>query len=449
MTLLQEFPSPESYEVTGQGRYDSAFAVSELANDSFAAVGQQLARFMQAMRLSDERPPVSVDQRLASLWFGYSFAAQGWKLPSLWDPIAGNYRCKDGWIRLHTNLPHHRAAALSILGCAKDRDAVTLAVASWEGEALETDVVAEGGVAAFMRSRAQWQAHPQGLAVAAEPLVHWGGLRPVSLRDRPQATGTRPLAGLRVLDLTRVLAGPIATRTLAGFGAEVLRIDPPGWDEPGVIQDISLGKSMACLDLRDDAGLARFKDLLAEADVLVHGYRPGALEGLGLGLATRDLIAPNRIEVCLNAYGWIGPWSKRRGFDSLVQMSAGIAEAGAKWAGVDTPTPLPVQALDHASGYMMAAAVLNALTAAATSQSAASARLSLARMAEQLAQMPQRFTGPKIEGSRPEDFGSQIETSSWGPALRLCPALEVGTTQMHWDSPAQACGSAPARWSDA
>ena len=447
MSPLQDFPSPESYQTTGTGRYDSAYAVSELANASLAAVGQQLALLMQATGLGSHTQPVTVDQRLASLWFGYSFAAQGWKLPSLWDPIAGNYRCKDGWIRLHTNLPHHRAAALLVLGCAEDPAAVTAAVAAWEGEALETAVVAQGGVAAFMRSREQWLAHPQGQAVQQEPLINWVAPRPVLLRDRPQATATRPLAGLRVLDLTRVLAGPIATRTLAGFGAEVLRIDPPGWDEPGVIQDISLGKSMASLDLQDNGGLQRFKDLLAQADVLVHGYRPGALDGLGLDLATRDQIAANRIEVTLDAYGWTGPWAGRRGFDSLVQMSAGIADRGAQWAGADKPTPLPVQALDHATGYMMAAAVLNALTTATTTQRAASARLSLARMAEQLAQIPQQLTGPKISGSQPADYAPEIEDSTWGPALRLRPALQVGATQMHWDRPAQACGSAPARWS--
>ena len=446
MSLLQDFPPPETYEITGTGCYDSAYAVSELANASFAAVGQQLARLMQAMELCSDLLPVTVDQRLASLWFGYSFAAQGWELPSLWDPIAGNYRCRDGWIRLHTNLPHHRAAALAVLDCAEEPEAVRAAVATWDGEPLETEVVAQGGVAAFMRSRAQWLAHPQGQAVQQDPLVNWVAPRPVSLRERPEATATRPLAGLRVLDLTRVLAGPIATRTLAGFGAEVLRIDPPGWDEPGVIQDISLGKSMACLDLRKNDDQEKFEDLLAQADVLVHGYRPGALDALGYSRPRRTALAPNRIEVTLDAYGWTGPWAKRRGFDSLVQMSCGIADRGAHWAGVDSPTPLPVQALDHATGYMMASAVLNALTTAITTQRAASARLSLARMAEYLAQMPQQLTGPKIEGALPEDYARQIEDSGWGLALRLRPALQIGKTQMQWERPARACGSAPADW---
>lgn len=448
MSLLHDLPEPGSYQLTGAGRYDSAFAVSALANASFAAVGQQLALLMQATGLSREILPVTVDQRLASLWFGYSFAAQGWDLPSLWDPIAGNYSCRDGWIRLHTNLPHHRAAALRVLGCAAEPAAVRRALQDWSGTALETEIVAAGGVAAAMRSRAEWLAHPQGKALAAEPLIHWDAApRAVALRPRPAASTAAPLRGLRVLDLTRVLAGPVATRTLAGLGAEVLRIDPPGWDEPGVIQDISLGKTMAMLDLRDTTDRQRFKDLMAQADVLVHGYRPDALDRLGFSHAVRDSLAPNRIEVTLNAYGWSGPWAPRRGFDSLVQMSAGISDAGAQWAGTDKPTPLPVQALDHATGYLMAAAVLCALNKAATSGVTQTARLSLARTAERLASLPKRTTtAPLLEPATTADYCSDVEQSSWGPALRLKPALQVGTTRMHWSQPARACGTAAADW---
>lgn len=154
-------------------------------------------------------------------------------MPSLWDAVAGDYKAADGWIRLHTNLPRHRSAALKVLGTRPEREAVAKAVRSWAISDLETAVVAEGGVAAAMRSRAEWLDHPQGRAVSRDPLIGWQGPRYVNLRDRPRATADRPLAGLRVLDLTRVLAGPVSTRTLAGFGAEVLRIDPPGWDEPG------------------------------------------------------------------------------------------------------------------------------------------------------------------------------------------------------------------------
>jgi len=403
---------------------------------------------MQALNLTGERPEITVDQHLASLWYGYSFRPIGWQMPSLWDAIAGNYQCADGWIRLHTNLPHHRAAALHVLGCPNTRDTVAAAVRTWQRSALESAVVEQGGVAAAMRSQSEWLAHPQGKAVATEPLIDWATPQAITLRDRPQATAARPLAGLRVLDLTRVLAGPIATRTLAGFGAEVLRIDPPGWDEPGVIPDISLGKHCAYLDLRTTEGRDRFEVLLSEADVLVHGYRPGALKGLGYDLQARRRLAPNLIDVTLNAYGWTGPWASRRGFDSLVQMSCGIADAGRNWADTTHPTPLPVQALDHATGYLMAAAVLSALSAAAKGQSVPQARLSLARTAVLLTSLEKTATGPKISSSTDADYSSTPEHSGWGLGQRLAPPLQLTSTKMVWDHPAAQCGSAVATWSD-
>ncbi|NOD77233.1 MULTISPECIES: CoA transferase [unclassified Ruegeria] len=446
MSLLATLPAADSYRRTGDGALPSAFAVSEMATASFAAVGHEMARLMQALNLSSATPEIKVDHRLASLWFGYSFKPDGWEMPSLWDAVAGDYKASDGWIRLHTNLPRHRAAALKVLGTPPDREAVATAVKSWSIADLETAVVAEGGVAAAMRSRTEWLEHPQGRAVSRDPLIGWQGPRYVKLRDRPQATAERPLAGLRVLDLTRVLAGPVSTRTLAGFGAEVLRIDPPDWDEPGVIPDISLGKHCAYLDLKSDDGLELLQELLSQADVFVHGYRPGALEALGLTRAKRDELAPNRIEVTLDAYGWQGPWSSRRGFDSLVQMSAGIAHTGMGWAQADKPTPLPVQALDHATGYLMAAAVLSALSEAAAGNSIMHAHLSLARTAELLAVLGKDDAEAAPISPTTADYNTDPEPSGWGPGQRLKPALQVGGASMRWDLPASKLGTSKPVW---
>jgi crotonobetainyl-CoA:carnitine CoA-transferase CaiB-like acyl-CoA transferase len=186
---------------------------------------------------------------------------------------------------------------------------------------------------------------------------------------------------MRRQGLTRVLAGPVTTRFLALFGANVLRIDPPGWDEPGVVPEVTLGKRCAGLDLRyaDDRG--RFADLLGTVDILVHGYRPGALENLGFAPDQRSRLNPGLIDICLDAYRWTGPWAGRRGFDSLVPMSAGIAEAGMRKEGVERPFPLPVQALDQATGYLMAAASARAPVIRRTLDTPLSARVSLARTA--------------------------------------------------------------------
>ncbi|MQQ09228.1 acyl-CoA transferase [Epibacterium sp. SM1979] len=448
MSLRTTLPTPNMFETVGAGIAPSAFAVTDLVTRAIAAVGVELAGFMTATGLA-AAPSVVVDQRLATLWGKYSFRPDGWEMPNLWDDLAGVYKTQDGWIRLHTNLPHHRSAALATLTCAPTRSAVSATLRRLSADAVERDIHAAGGVAAALRSPESWANHPQGQALAQEPSISWQRPRVVKARSLENATEQRPLKGLRVLDLTRVLAGPIATRALAGLGAEVLRIDPPGWDEPGVIPDIALGKSMATLDLKTPQGRARLSDLLAEADVLVHGYRPGALAALGFGPDALDALAPNRVEVTLNAYGWTGPWALRRGFDSLVQMSCGINHRGRAWANKTEPHPLPFQALDHATGYLMAAAVLSALTQAQTHAPIGTAHLSLARTALELTQLSPHATGPEILDWVDSDFTPAVEQTSWGPGHRLHSPLSVGQTQLKWTRPAVACGSHPASWPSA
>ncbi|HIP23019.1 MAG TPA: acyl-CoA transferase [Rhodobacteraceae bacterium] len=431
------------FQTVGEGSLPSRFAVTALAVAAYAAVGQAMAGLLAAQGLA-QRPKVQVNRALASRWYGRSIQPIGWELPPLWDAVAGLYRCKTGWIRLHTNLAHHHTAALSVLNAAPNREAVAQAALSWRAEELETAITQAGGVAAMMRTAEEWVVHPQGLVAAQEPLIGWVSPR----NSTPQswdATLARPLNGLKVLDLTRVLAGPVATRTLAGFGAQVLRIDPPEWEEPNVIPDVTLGKRCARLDLTQPNDRATFEALLSKADILVHGYRSGALEGLGYGLAERQALNPTLIEASLNAYGWTGPWAGKRGFDSLVQMACGIADAGMHWAKADGPTPLPVQALDHATGYLMAAAILKSLTEA-TGGKLRNARLSLARTAQLLMQNQQSAQGALTLQPENSDFNADIETTPWGPARRLAPALQIEGCPMRWKTPAAELGSSAASW---
>ena len=405
---------------TGRGALRSAFAVSDFAAASTAAAALALAEF-SAVR-GGQLPAVQVERRLASMWFAKSIRPVGWKLPDQWDPIAGNYAARDGWVRLHTNAPHHRAAALSVLGVAAERDAVAGAVASWSAQELEDAVVAAKGCAAVMRSLEEWRAHPQGIAVGEEPLVAW---RQTGLRKmRDFGSPDRPLAGLRVLDLTRVLAGPVATRFLAGFGADVLRIDPPFWDEPAVLPEVTPGKTRARLDLCVDADRVAFARLLSQADVFVHGYRSDALELMGFGAVTREKLAPGLIDVALDAYGWTGPWAHRRGFDTIVQMSTGLAAREMAYRGSGKPEQMPVQALDYGTGFMAAAAVLRALTEQMKDGQGRAARLSLARTAAFLS----RHEGHDGQAMAPEtedDLSPGVETTYWGPARRLKPPVCV------------------------
>lgn len=414
---------------SGAGGLRSAFDVTGLALASVGAAAGEVA----ALAGGEAR----VDRRAALQWFAMSLRPIGWQMPGMWDPIAGDYKAADGWIRLHTNAPHHRAAALSVLDCASERGAVTEAVSGWQAQALEEAVVAANGCAAAMRELAGWAVHPQGAAVAQEPLVAWRAITASARSVR--------LRGLKVLDLTRVLAGPVATRFLAGFGADVLRIDPPGWEEPGIEPEVTLGKRCAGLDLRQSDDRARFEALLRDADVLVHGYRPGALDRLGFGARARTRLNPDLIDMALDAYGWTGPWAARRGFDSLVQMSCGIAAEGMVQFGADRPRPLPVQALDHATGYLMAATVLRALRLRATGQ-VMSARLSLARVAALLISGGVAVSDEGLQPETEADLAPQIEQTSWGPARRIRFPVSLNGEAPHWSRPAGRFRAGPANW---
>jgi crotonobetainyl-CoA:carnitine CoA-transferase CaiB-like acyl-CoA transferase len=433
-------------EFAAQGALPSVFPVSDLAAASTAAAGLAVEMLRQAAGRGASR--IAVDRRLASFWFASSLRPQGWQPPPLWDPIAGNYATRDGWIRLHTNAPHHRAAAEQVLGSHADRAGMAASVANWDALALETAVVEAGGCAAQMRSAREWTRHPQGLAVAAEPLVHMqthaasGHARNAAAFDP-----ARPLRGLKVLDLTRVLAGPAATRFLAAYGAQVLRIDPPTWNEPGVVPEMTLGKRCARLDLREPRDRAVFERLLAGADIMLHGYRSDALERLGYGADWRRARNPGLIDASLDAFGWSGPWAARRGFDSLVQMSSGIAHAGMLWQKTDKPFPLPVQALDHTAGYLLAAAAVRGVALRLAGAGALQARVSLARTAKLLLdQGTDKVQEPALALESAADLANAIERTAWGEARRIHWPIALQDCPASWEHPANPLGSAPAQW---
>ncbi len=430
--LGDELAPQGEVHVTREGSLPSYFDVTGLAVASVSLAASELAALTQAHH-------VSVDKRHALQWFDMTVRPIGWTMPSAWDAIAGDYQTSDGWIRLHTNAPHHRDAALDILGCTADRESVAREVAAWSACDLEQAIVANNGCAAEMRGIDAWQDHPQGRAVAREPLIHWE-------TSHQTAHSAKPLHQIRILDLTRVLAGPVATRFLAGFGATVLRIDPPNWNEAAVETEVTLGKQCAGLDLTCETDRTVFAGLIAQADVLVHGYRPAALEQLGFGRARRHALNPDLIDVSLNAYGWTGPWANRRGFDSLVQMSSGIASEGMRRSGRSKPTPLPVQALDHATGYLMAAAVMRALRHRALTGSVLRARLSLARTAHLLISGGAQDLTPSLADETDDDLAPGIERTGWGPARRIAFPVRLDNQPAKWPTAAHPLRSHPPTW---
>src|SRR6185312_15813972 len=271
---------------------------------------------------------VGVDMRHAAIEFrSERYMRLDGKPPGpAWDKIAGVYRAGDGrHVRLHTNFPHHRDGMLKLLGCAYEREAVQAALLKREAEPFETAAAEVGVVATMLRSPAEWAAHPQGRAVAALTLIEIEKIGEAPAGRLP-ANPERPLEGIRVLDLTRVIAGPVCGRTLAAHGADVLLMTAPHLPSLG-IEDTSRGKLSAQLDLREPAAKETFAGLLREADVFVHGYRPGGVQALGFGPEQAAALRPGIICVSLSAYGHLGPWSARRGFDSLVQTATGFNAA--------------------------------------------------------------------------------------------------------------------------
>ena len=421
----------------GRGSLSSAFAVSDFAAASVAAAGLALGELVALRDIAC--PDVSVDRRLASFWFAKSIRPVGWSLPPQWDPVAGNYRARDGWVRLHTNADRHRNACLRVLDCEAVPDLVRKAVEHWSADDLQEAVIAEGGVAARMLCAEEWASHPQGRAVQSEPLCHRQIRKGASLRAF--GTSSRPLSGIRILDLTRILAGPVATRFLAGYGADVLRIDPPHWDEPAVLPEVTVGKRRARLNLTEVKDRAVFEQLLRQADVIVHGYRTDALDKLGFGAQERYALNPDLIDVALNAYGWTGPWAARRGFDTVVQMSAGLAESEMRHSHADQPCALPVQLLDYGTGHMMAAAVLRALTEARQGLRT-QWRFSLARTALELSRAPGHVDAP-FAAETVADLNPAPEKAFWGDAYRLKAPLRVGDVPLVFDHLAGPLGTDP------
>lgn len=433
-------PRPD-LTITGDKALVSAYPVSELAATSIGLAVQAAAS------LTGNTHPVEVDGTLASRWFQHALRPVNRPTPPLWDPFAGDYATEDGWLRLHTNAPHHRAAMARVLGQPADRQQLAATVAAWKSNDLEQAVVDAGGCAAALRSHSEWQQHAQGQSVSREALIEQT-LQACGPAPAWRLFPSRPLLGIRVLDLTRIIAGPVATRFLAGLGAEVLRIDPPDWQEPSLEEEMTLGKRCARLDLTSRADRQQFEQLLSQSDVLVQGYRADALSNLGYDSETLQRIRPGLVDVSLNAWGWTGPWRNRRGFDSLVQMACGIAERGRLWQGSDAPVPLPVQALDHATGYMMAAAVLEGLRQRLQHNTGFTARLSLARTAALLTDIPYpQDAHPTAPGPRqPQDEDAEALISRWGISYRLRSPFWLPGTPLNWSQAPAPFGSADAAW---
>jgi len=339
----------------------SSFRVTEAATALVGAVSTAMALLVEQQ--TGELPAVSVDPAGACVAFQSERHLRLGEAPRLWDDLGGHYRVADGFVQTHTNFPHHRAALLLGLGlpATADRSAVESVMERSHRFDVEAAVSAAGGITAAMRSLSEWRAEPHSAHVRGRPPLTISPGSGAPVRDRDVVPG-RPLAGLRVLDLTRVIAGPVCSRTLAAFGADVLRIgaeDLPVVDS--ILPDTTLGKRFAHADITMDAGRAALLSLAAEADVVVAGFRPGALGGYGVSLDDLRDVNPALIVAELSAFGADGPWGGRRGFDSITQTATGIVAAEMEAFDSEQARPLPCQLLDHGSGFLLTLGVLSAL----------------------------------------------------------------------------------------
>ncbi|HWN79764.1 MAG TPA: CoA transferase, partial [Bradyrhizobium sp.] len=319
----------------------SSFRVAAAAQASIAAAGLAAAQIWKLRSGQSQDVAVDIRHAVVECRSERYLRVDGKPPPPAWDAIAGIYKTRDQrFVRLHTNFRHHRDAVCKVLNCKPERDEVQAALMQWDGEAFETAAYAGGCVVALMRSHDEWSDLPHAKALAALPLISIEKIGDAA--PKPWPAGDRPLEGVRVLDLSRVIAGPVAGRTLAVHGADVLLVSGPDLPAiPWLTIDTGRGKLASFVELKSEQGRGVLRDLLAGADIFSQGYRPRALASLGFSAEDAARISPGIVYVSLSAYGQAGPWAERRGFDSLVQTATGFNHAEGLAAGVDGPKELP------------------------------------------------------------------------------------------------------------
>ncbi|WP_068275333.1 CoA transferase [Aldersonia kunmingensis] len=366
------------------GYLAATLPVRALAVESVAAFADAADRYRAAVSMPARPSTLRLDRITASFASDRLLRIDGAPVSGFAE-LSGFFAAADGWVRTHANYPHHRDRLLAVLGLDASADRETVARRIEEGTAaqLEDGAASAGAIAVRVRTEFEWAASEPGQAAAHLPPLLATVREDTS--DPAAVTGTTaelPLTGVRALDLTRVIAGPTATRALALLGADVLRIDSPELPEIAWQHlEMGQGKRSALLDVHTEA--ERALELVAGADVLVTGYRPGALDDFGVQAVRAR---PGLVRARVSAWGTTGPWAARRGFDSIVQAASGIALI----EGDGTPGALPAQALDHATGYFLAAGVLDALTGRLADRHGRDVDASLARTAARLLADPAR-----------------------------------------------------------
>ncbi|AOI71279.1 CoA transferase [Burkholderia ubonensis] len=430
----------------------SVFHVGTLAAASIAAAGLAAAECHRLRTGVAQRVDVSVRDALVAFRSERYLRVDDGPPPELRHPVTGFYETRDArWIQLHANFPHHLRGILGVLGCGERRAEVAAAIRTRDGTTLDAALADAGLCAALIRTPDEWAAHEQARALAALPLFEIERIGDAPVQALGGGDASRPLAGVRVLDLTRIIAGPVAGRTLASHGAQVLLVNGPHLPNiaPLVI-DNGRGKRSAWLDLRDAAGVDALQRLVRQADVFVDAYRPGALASRGFSPDALAALRPGIVCVSISAYGHAGPWSRRRGFDSLVQSASGIAWRERQAAHADAPRHLPCQALDHATGYLAAFGAMIALARRAREGGSWQVRLSLAQTGRWLQSFGLVPDGAHASEITPDDARDRLDriASPFGVVDAVRPAERLSATPPFFALPPVPLGADEARWID-
>jgi hypothetical protein len=430
-----------SVEITGgtDPILPTPFRISETSAATLAAVGLAASDLWKLRAGRSQNISVDTRHATASLRSGHYIRIDGEHVSPAANAVMGMYPAKNGrWSYLHCNFPHHRAIALKILGVPEDRDAVTRAVAQWDALELEEAIIAGGGAGGMVRSMDEWAQHPQGKAVAKLPLMEI-----IKIGDSPAEPlpkGDRPLSGIRVLDLTRVIAGPTCARTLAEHGADVLKISAEHVPSLGRQEyDTGHGKLSAYLDLRDPPQAETLRNLVRAADVFSQGYRPGALRNRGFSPEALAEMRPGIVAVSLSAFGHEGPWGSRRGFDTVIQAVSGITlRQGELFPGAQPgPQFYPVSAIDFLTGYLMAFGTMVALARRTTEGGSWHVRISLAQVGRWLVergQVPESELKGVPKDLTPDEIErwSMVSNTPVGRLQHLAPVVRMSETPPRW-----------------
>ncbi len=423
------------------------FRIGEASAATLASVGLAVSDLWESRTGRRQEVAVETRQATASLRSSKYMQLDAAAVSTERNPVAGVYPAKNGrWSYLHCNFPNHRAAALGVLGVADDREAVRKAVENWDALDLEDAIIAAKGAGGMVRTMDEWAKHPQAAAIASLPLMEI-----VKIGDSPPEKlpeGGRPLSGVRVLDLTRVLAGPTCARTLAEHGADVMKITGAHLPNLGYQEyDTGHGKLSAQLDLREQKDLETLRGLVRESDVFSQGYRPGTLGTRGLSPEELAELRPGIVYVSLSAFSHLGPWASRRGFDTVVQTVSGITSRQGDLFPGDEPGPqfYPVSAIDYLTGYLMAFGALVALERRTREGGSWLVRISLAQVGRwlvghgqvpetELNDVPQEFTSEEL------DRWSMESDTPVGRLQHLGPVVHLSETPPRWARPSVPLG---------